>query len=57
MQLDDYLKSRIRFHSSINTGAQIPAGDRARLEEAMCLVPDEYWYKEIVNYVRRCDAA
>jgi len=57
MQLDEFLKSRIRFHLGVNTGAQIPAGDRARLEEAMCLIPDEYWYKEIVNHVRRCDAA
>ena len=57
MQLDDYLKSRIRFHLGFNSGAQIPAGDRARLEEAMSLVPDEYWYREITNHVRRCDTA
>ena len=57
MQLDEYLKTKIRFHLGINVGAQIPAGDRARLEEAMCMVPDDYWYKQIVNHVRRCDKA
>lgn len=57
MQLDEFLKTKIRFHLGINAGAQIPAGDRARLEEAMCMVPDEYWYSQIVNHVRRCDKA
>ena len=55
MQLDELLKTKIRFHLGINAGAQIPAGDRARVEEAMSLVPDEYWYKQIVNHVTRCD--
>ena len=57
MQLDEFLKTKIRFHLGINSGAQIPAGDRARLEEAMCMVPDEYWYSQISNHVRRCDKA
>ena len=57
MELNELLKSKIRFHLGINAGAQIPAGDRARLEEAMALVPDEYWYGQIVNHVRRCDTA
>tara|TARA_R100001198_G_C5203445_1_gene191582 strand:- start:720 stop:1202 length:483 start_codon:yes stop_codon:yes gene_type:complete len=57
MELDDLLKSKARFHLGINAGAQIPAGDRARLEEAMALVPDEYWYNQIVNHIRRCDTA
>ena len=57
MQLDEHLKTKVRFHLGINTGAQIPAGDRARLEEAMCMVPDDYWYKQIVNHIRRCDKA
>ena len=35
MQLDEYLKSKVRYHLGFNAGAQIPAGDRARLEEAM----------------------
>ena len=37
--------------------SQIPAGDRARLEEAMATVPDEYWYAQIANHIRRCDDA
>ena len=48
MELDDYLKSKIRFHlEKYNSGAQLPAGDSARLEEAMALVPDELWYNQI----------
>ena len=57
MELNELLKTKIRFHLGFNAGAQIPAGDRSRLEEAMALVPDEYWYNQIVNHVRRCDAA
>ena len=57
MQLDEYLKSKVRFHLGFNAGAQIPAGDRARLEEAMSLVPDEHWYKEISYHVTRCENA
>ncbi len=57
MQLDDYHKSKIRFHLGFNAGAQIPAGDRSRLEEAMALVPDELWLGEIVYQVMRCDIA
>lgn len=57
MELNELQKSKVRFHLGINTGAQIPAGDRARVEEAMALVPDEYWYNEIVNHIRRCDTA
>ena len=57
MQLDEYLKSKVRYHLGFNSGAQIPAGDRARLEEAMSLVPDELWYNEIVYHIKRCDIA
>ena len=57
MELNELLKSKTRFHLGINAGAQIPAGDRARLEEAMALIPDEYWYNQIVNHIRRCDVA
>lgn len=57
MQLDDHLKTKCRFHLGFNAGAQIPAGDRSRLEEAMALVPDEYWYEQIVYHVKRCDNA
>ena len=57
MELDENLKSKVRYHLGFNAGAQIPAGDRARLEEAMSLVPDELWYSEIVYHVRRCEIA
>ena len=57
MELDEYLKSKVRFHLGYNSGAQLPAGDRARLEEAMALVPDELWYNELVYHVKRCDNA
>ena len=57
MELDDFLKSKVRYHLGINSGAQIPAGDRARVEEAMSLVPDELWYNEIVYHIKRCDIA
>ena len=57
MELDEYLKSKVRYHLGYNSGAQLPAGDRARLEEAMSLVPDELWYNELVYHVKRCDIA
>ena len=57
MELNELLKTKIRFHLGINAGSQVPAGDRSRLEEAMSLVPDEYWYNQIVNHIRRCDTA
>ena len=57
MELSDYLKSSIRFHLGYNAGAQLPAGDRARLEEAMSLIPDELWYNQVVYHVKRCDNA
>ena len=57
MELDELNKSKTRFHLGMNAGSQIPAGDRARLEEAMALIPDEYWFNQIINHIRRCDAA
>jgi len=57
MELDDYQKSKVRYHLGYNAGAQLPAGDRARLEEAMALVPDDLWYNEIVYHIKRCDIA
>ena len=57
MQLDEHLKSRVRYHLGFNAGAQLPAGDRGRLEEAMAMVPDENWYNEITYQVKRCDIA
>lgn len=57
MQLDEFNKSKCRFHLGINSGAQIPAGDRARLEEAMALIPDQYWFDQIIYHLKRCDIA
>ena len=57
MELDDYLKSKTRFHLGFNAGAQIPAGDRSRLEEAMANIPDNYWYEQIAYHITRCDIA
>ena len=57
MELDESLKSKIRFHLGYNSGAQMPVGDRARLEEAMSLVPDTYWYEQVVYHLTRCDNA
>ena len=57
MQLNDYQKSKVRFHLGYNAGAQIPAGDRGRLEEAMALVPDSYFYDQIIYQIERCEKA
>lgn len=57
MELDDSIKTQVRFHLGYNAGAQVPAGDRARLEEAMALIPDEYWYEQVVYHLTRCNNA
>ena len=57
MQLNDFQKSKVRFHLGYNAGAQVPAGDRSRLEEAMSLVPDTYFYDQIVYQINRCEIA
>ena len=56
MQLDSFLKSKIRWHLGHNT-TSIPAGDLARLEEALNNVPDSFWYSKLVEQVSRCDEA
>jgi len=56
MQLDSFLKSKIRWHLGYNT-TSIPAGDLARLEEALNNVPDSFWYQKLVEQVNRCDEA
>lgn len=56
MQLDSFLKSKIRWHLGYNT-TSIPAGDLARLEEALNNVPDSFWYSKLVEQVNRCDEA
>ena len=57
MQLNDFQKSKVRFHLGYNAGAQVPAGARSRLEEAMALVPDSYFYDQIVYQINRCEVA
>lgn len=41
----------------MNSGGNIPAGDLARLEEAMARIPDGYWYEQICEQLNRCDRA
>tara|TARA_B100001250_G_scaffold251139_1_gene215864 strand:+ start:639 stop:1124 length:486 start_codon:yes stop_codon:yes gene_type:complete len=55
LELNDYDKSRTRFHLGYNTGANLPAGDIARLEEAMARVPDSYFYSRVIEHLDRCD--
>lgn len=57
MELSTYEKSRCRYHLGFNSGAQIPAGDLARLEEAMARVPDSYFYEKVIGHLDRCDRA
>ena len=57
MELNDYDKSRCRFHLGYNVGANLPAGDIARLEEAMARIPDSYFYTRVVEHLTRCDKA
>ncbi|MBW2470615.1 MAG: hypothetical protein JRE18_00915 [Deltaproteobacteria bacterium] len=56
MQLDSFLKSKVRWHLGYNQ-TSIPAGDLARLEEALDNIQDSYWYSKIVEQVNRCDEA
>ena len=56
MQLDTFLQSKVRWHLGYNT-TSIPAGDLARLEEAVNNIPDSFWYSKIVEQVSRCDYA
>jgi len=57
LELNDYDKSRTRFHLGYNTGANLPAGDIARLEEAVARIPDSYFYSRVVEHLDRCDKA
>jgi len=56
MQLDSFLKSKVRWHLGYNL-TSIPAGDLARLEEALDNIQDSYWYSKIVEQITRCDEA
>jgi len=56
MKLDTYVQSKIRWHLGYNL-TSVPAGDQARLEEAMNNVQDSFWYDKIVEQISRCDEA
>jgi hypothetical protein len=53
--LSDLDKSRCRFHLAIGPG--VPAGDRARLEEAMNTLQDNYEVDRVREILARCDRA
>jgi hypothetical protein len=53
--LSELDKSRCRFH--LGFGAGVPAGDRARLEEAMNLLQDDYEVRRCQEILQRCDRA
>jgi hypothetical protein len=56
VQLSEFNKSRIRYHLGYYV-VSVPAGDYARLEEAMNSVPDSVFHDKIVYQIGRCDAA
>ena len=56
MQLSDFDKSRVRYHLGYYV-VSVPAGDYARLEEAMNTVPDSYFYNKIITQIGRCNTA
>ena len=56
MQLSTFDKSRVRYHLGYFT-VSVPAGDYARLEEAMNTIPDSFFYRKIIYHLGRCDTA
>jgi len=56
VQLSQFDKSRVRYHLGYYT-VTVPAGDYARLEDAMNTVPDSYFYDKIVIQIQRCNVA
>ena len=56
MKLDTFLQSKVRWHLGYNI-TSIPAGDQARLEEALNNVQDSFWVSKSVEQVSRCDEA
>ena len=56
MKLDTFLQSKVRWHLGYNL-TSIPAGDQARLEEALINVQDSFWVSKIVEQLGRCDEA
>ena len=56
MDLSDFEKSRVRYHLGYFT-VSVPAGDYARLEEAMNTIPDSFFNDRIIVQIGRCDTA
>ena len=56
MKLDTFVQSKVRWHLGYNL-TSVPAGDQARLEEAMNNVQDSFWYDKIVEQITRCEEA
>ena len=56
MKLDTFLQSKVRWHLGYNL-TSIPAGDQARLEEALNNVQDSFWVSQIIEQIGRCDEA
>ena len=56
MELSDFDKSRVRYHLGYFT-VSVPAGDYARLEEAMNTVPDSFFVDKIIVQIGRYDTA
>jgi hypothetical protein len=56
VELSDFDKSRVRYHLGYFT-VSVPAGDYARLEEAMNTVPDSFFVDKIIVQIGRCDTA
>lgn len=56
MQLSTFEKDRVRYHLGYLVTA-VPAGDLARLEEAMNNIPSSVWYSKVIQQLRRCETA
>lgn len=56
MKLDTFNQSKVRWHLGYNL-TSVPAGDQARLEEAVNNIQDSFWYQKIVEQISRCDEA
>jgi hypothetical protein len=57
VHLSDHDTSRVLWHAGYNVGAQVPAGDVARVYEACRRIPDSYFYDRIIDHLARCDRA
>ena len=56
MKLDTFNQSKVRWHLGYNL-TSVPAGDQARLEEAVNNIQDSFWYSKIIEQIGGCDEA